>query len=179
MFVICGRESDGRVRVYDTDDNTVEVVTPEQVKVVQIKGYNILTDFRYDYIYKLYEGVRSRDSINGSLSEHVINMRDVGLIYVPRNLGNYRYYALSINLYALSAFIFIERKYSSEIVLYTIKRSGDLYTIKFNKDIRRHIEGSNIEIQDLDVIDDNTISVNYMVDGRVKRLFVNYSCEVV
>lgn len=56
MFVVCGRNKDGTLRVMDTDDYTVESVTVEQVKVVQSLGYSVKFDESMDYIFYLYRG---------------------------------------------------------------------------------------------------------------------------
>lgn len=54
MFVVCGRNNKDYFRVLDTDDNVVEAVTLEELKVVQSMGYQIIFDSSYDYINELY-----------------------------------------------------------------------------------------------------------------------------
>lgn len=55
MFVVCGRETDGSLRVWDTEDNTVEEVsTVWDLKVVESMGYQVVFDENQDYIYKLW-----------------------------------------------------------------------------------------------------------------------------
>lgn len=54
MFFVCGRDSEKGLRVLDTSDNTVEYITVEQLKLLQILGYQLEFNTSMDYIYCLY-----------------------------------------------------------------------------------------------------------------------------
>lgn len=129
MFIACGRNEDGSIRVHDTSDNTVESVTVEQLKLVQAGGHNVIFDESYDYIYRFY------NSFSGNYGnlEILRKMPDSPLRGIWNPCVSY------IQFVEMIVYLVFN---DDKMVLFNVRCSDNRYSMMYRDDIRTYFDAS-------------------------------------
>lgn len=126
MFVSCSVVDNGKLMVVDTDDWVTELVTVEQLKLVQSMGYQVKHDLSYGFIYQIYCSLGSH-----LLYHHIGNMRDAGF-YIPYCDNRYRMYTSVSGKHGVVAFCYMKE---DEMVLFSIQKSDAKYKLSYSRDV--------------------------------------------
>lgn len=163
MFVVCGKDSENGLRVLDTDDNTVEYVTVEQLKVVQLSGCSVKFDNDMDYIYTLYK-------YNSRLSGIKIVKLLSKMVNTPIS-SSHSYFVLDAKLENM---IFYLLFCNERVILIAIHSEGDKsFKMYMNSDIRDKM-GNEDELGSarLAIRGKSRVLVRYNLRGRLSQTLV-------
>lgn len=123
MFIACGQFEDGRLRVLDTSDWVVEVVSLEELKLAQASGNHVVFNNKYDFVYKIYEAVKS----DSSCVKYLEDMRDFcGFKDIP-DLNCLSYVTRRFNKDGHDVVVFFCELGTCSFILFTIQRFDDAY----------------------------------------------------
>lgn len=133
MFIVCGKFPNGMVRVFDTYDWVVDVVTVEQVKMVQAQGHKVIVDERYDFVYRAYNAALSVHS--EEFEEYIKTMLRLNKFYIPADYDKYKFFSNQSDKDMVVVFCFVSPD-DSDIVLYSIQETNNSYKLSCKRDAR-------------------------------------------
>lgn len=179
MFIVCGKCENGKVRVLDTRDYIVEIITPEQAQIVKLEGYDVKVNYNYDFMYNLHKAVKERKRL--AIYQSLVALGKYSKFYVPDNVQDYYIDSIYVDRMDIAVVAVANQGDMEDAVVYTIEAVDNFYTIhcnhKFILDTPSLGRKSQKEL--ITMRDSFAFCFNIMYGDQLSRIIFNYDCEVI
>lgn len=138
MFIVVKRFDDKKVGVLDTDDWTVEIISVEQLKLVESLGHKVVFDDKYSFVCDLYDNAAYGIDCTDALQR----MIDVGGFELPSVSSKHTTAVISEKTYGVAVFCFVT---NDKFYIFTVKATHNSYKLYYkgcpNKKLNKKFGG--------------------------------------